>query len=243
MTRIFHTSDLHFGAEDPAALDWFAETVRTEKPDAAIVTGDLTQRARRSEFRAAAQYLAALPVPVSVEPGNHDLPYFNLFERFVRPYRRVERAAKMVEAEIDLADCVVVPLKTTARFQLRLNWSHGNVSSRGLARSLRLAQAVPDDKMVIIACHHPLVDIAETGTKGRTRGGEEALRRLSACGAQAVITGHVHTPFDVTHRLDGGGSIRLIGAGTLSERIREHVPSFNDIEIVNGDLSVRHRVA
>jgi 3',5'-cyclic AMP phosphodiesterase CpdA len=211
-----------------------------------IVTGDLTQRARRSEFRAAAQYLGALPVPVSVEPGNHDLPYFNLFERFVRPYRRLERTAKMVEAELDLTDCVIVPLKTTARFQLRLNWSHGNVASRSLTRTLRQMHAVPKQKMTVIACHHPLVDIAETGTKGRTRGGAEALRRLSSCGADAVITGHVHTPFDVMHPADGGeGSrgIRLIGAGTLSERIREHVPSFNDIEIVNGNLNVRHRVA
>ena len=29
-------------AEDPAALDWFAACVRDEKPDAVIMTGDLT---------------------------------------------------------------------------------------------------------------------------------------------------------------------------------------------------------
>ena len=27
MTKIFHVSDIHFGAEDPAALDWFAACV------------------------------------------------------------------------------------------------------------------------------------------------------------------------------------------------------------------------
>ena len=28
MTRLFHISDLHFGLEDQAALDWFRECVR-----------------------------------------------------------------------------------------------------------------------------------------------------------------------------------------------------------------------
>ena len=28
MTRLFHVSDLHFGAEDRGALDWFAQVVK-----------------------------------------------------------------------------------------------------------------------------------------------------------------------------------------------------------------------
>ncbi|MAW99120.1 MAG: metallophosphoesterase, partial [Sphingomonas sp.] len=46
MTRLFHVSDLHFGAEDRSALHWFARLVTDERPDAVIVTGDLTMRAR-----------------------------------------------------------------------------------------------------------------------------------------------------------------------------------------------------
>ncbi|MBZ6378452.1 MULTISPECIES: metallophosphoesterase family protein [Pacificimonas] len=85
MSRIFHVSDLHFGAEDPEALAWFAACVRKEQPDAVVVTGDITQMAKRSEFAAAADYLRDLAAPVTVEPGNHDLPYVNLFEPFSRP--------------------------------------------------------------------------------------------------------------------------------------------------------------
>ena len=91
MTRLFHVSDLHFGRQDQAAIDWFAATVHAERPAAVICTGDLTQRARSREFEAATRFLESLPVPVTIEPGNHDLPYFNLFERFVRPYRRYGR--------------------------------------------------------------------------------------------------------------------------------------------------------
>ncbi len=53
MIRLFHVSDIHFGAEDAAALDWFAALVRDEQPDAVIMTGDLTMRARAREFEAA----------------------------------------------------------------------------------------------------------------------------------------------------------------------------------------------
>ena len=77
MTVLFHASDLHFGAEDPAALDWFAERVADEAPDAVVITGDLTMRARSSEFAAAQAWLSQLGAPVLIEPGNHDLPYFN----------------------------------------------------------------------------------------------------------------------------------------------------------------------
>jgi len=46
MARLFHVSDLHFGREDKAAIRWFADLVRSEKPDAVVCTGDLTMRAQ-----------------------------------------------------------------------------------------------------------------------------------------------------------------------------------------------------
>jgi len=76
MTLLFHASDLHFGAEDTAALAWFAQAVTDQQPDAVIITGDLTMRARSAEFAAAQAWLADLGRPVLIEPGIHDLPYF-----------------------------------------------------------------------------------------------------------------------------------------------------------------------
>ena len=136
MTRLFHVSDLHFGREDRAALDWFAQAVADERPDAVVCTGDLTQQARAHEFAAATAWLEALPVPVTVEPGNHDLPYFNPYERFVRPYRRYGRLERMIERPLDVKNVVIVPLKTTTRFQFRYNWSWGVVTRRALAKTL-----------------------------------------------------------------------------------------------------------
>jgi 3',5'-cyclic AMP phosphodiesterase CpdA len=241
MIRLFHVSDLHFGRADQAALDWFAAAVHQERPNAVICTGDLTQRAKREEFAAACRYLEALPVPVTVEPGNHDLPYFNLFERFTRPYKRYGRLEKMIERPLDIANVVVVPLKTTARFQLRHNWSWGVVSRRSLQRSLALLEAAGDDHVKLVACHHPLVDKEGLQSSARTIRGRQALEALAKAGAHAVLSGHVHDPFDIRMEV-AGRQIRKIGAGTLSERVRESAASFNELRISDGGrLEVVHR--
>ncbi len=239
MTRLFHVSDVHFGREDRAAIDWFDATVRAEQPDAIIMTGDLTMRARAAEFSAAAKWLESLGRPVTVEVGNHDLPYFNLWARFVTPYKRYVALERMIEKPLDVNGVAVVPLKTTARFQWRLNWSKGHVSTHALQQSLALVEAVPPGGLVFVACHHPLVE-GGTRATSETRGGHRALDALATAGADAVLTGHVHDPFDVEHVV-GGRSVRLIGAGTLSERVRDRPPSFNEITIDGASFSTRAR--
>lgn len=240
MIRLFHASDVHFGAEDRAALDWFAATVRAEAPDAVVVTGDVTMRARAREFEAAAKWLESLGRPVTVEVGNHDLPYFNPWARFVTPYRRYRALEAMIERPLDLLGLTIVPLKTTARFQWRLNWSKGHVSVRALQEALALMEAAPPGHRIFIACHHPLIE-AGTRSSSRTRGGGEALAALAAAGADVVLTGHVHDPFDIRHVI-AGSEVRLIGAGTLSERLRDSPPSFNEIRIDAGIETIARRM-
>lgn len=232
MIRLFHVSDIHFGAEDQAALDWFAACVHAEQPDAVVMTGDLTMRARRREFEAAAVWLESLKRPVTVEVGNHDLPYFNPWARFVTPYKRYKSIERMIERPLDIRGVSIVPLKTTARFQFRLNWSKGWVGRRALRRTLDCIAQVPPGNLVLVAAHHPLVD-AGTQSSAKTRHGAAALTALAGAGAHAVLSGHVHDPFEVQHPTPAGG-IRLIGAGTLSERVRDTRPSFNEIRIEDG---------
>lgn len=243
MTRLFHVSDIHFGREDKEAVAWFAAVVRAEMPDAVICTGDLTMRARASEFAAAGDYLDALPVPVTVEPGNHDLPYFNPFDRLFSPYRRYGKVEKMIERTIDLAGVTIVPLRTTARAQWRKNWSWGVVSQNSLADALVKLRAADPAHVKLVACHHPLIDKEGLESEGRTLRGREAAAALAAAGADGVLSGHVHDPFEMAHSF-GGKTIRLIGAGTLSERVRSTRPSFNELLIgTSRTFNVRVRTA
>lgn len=230
MTKLFHVSDVHFGKEDPSAIAWFKERVEAERPDAVIMTGDLTMRARTREFEAGGAWLKSLAAPVTVEIGNHDIPYYwDPIRRFISPYTRYAAIERMIERPLELAGVTIVPLKTIARAQWRLNWSKGYVGHRSLQRALTQIAAAPKGNLIFVAAHHPLI---EGGTKGtaRTYRGEEALMELAHAGAHAVLSGHVHDPFDIPVER-AGRMIRMIGAGTLSVRTRNSPPGFNEVRI------------
>ena len=196
-------------------------------------------RARHREFSAACHWIKALDVPVTVEVGNHDLPYFNLIERFTDPYRRFRSIEGVLERELPIPGAKIVPLKTTARAQFRLNWSKGTVDKAALAQTLAAIDALPAGTRAIVACHHPLV---EAGTRGKalTRGGNHALAELAKRNVLAVLSGHVHDAFDLIHPTPNG-PVRMIGAGTLSQRVRSTPPSFNELTFEGERITVRVR--
>ncbi len=256
-TTLFHISDLHFGAEDRAALDWLAGEIAQHRPDGVICTGDLTMRGTTREFDAAADYLAALGVPVSIEPGNHDMPYYwEMVTRLRRPFARFEAMRTRAHSDLPIADVALASLPTVTPAQWRINWSKGCVKQPALSAALRRLEGARGLKLV--ACHHPLVD-ADTAQhrakkwapvfgntrsdhqgSGSTRGGKRALAALAGAGVTAVLSGHVHDPFDRLVETPQG-PIRIIGAGTLSERTRATAPSYNRLEWAEGALSVSVR--
>lgn len=226
---LFHASDLHFGAEDSAALAWFAREVAAHRPDGVVCTGDLTMRGRPREFAAAEAYLTALTAPVSVEPGNHDMPYYwDPVRRLARPWDRFRALHAAVHSELALGAVSVTPLRTVARAQWRINWSKGRVGKAALAEALGGVHAAHGAALRLVACHHPLID-AGTHSSGSTRGGRSALAALARAGVDAVLSGHVHDPFERVIEVEGR-AIRMIGAGTLSERLRVTRPSYNRLE-------------
>mgnify|MGYP001795445583 CR=1 FL=1 len=86
MRTIVHLSDIHFGRVDPRLLAPLIHTIGAIAPDLVAISGDLTQRARRAQFRQARAFLGQLPFRTLVVPGNHDVPLFNLAARFVDPF-------------------------------------------------------------------------------------------------------------------------------------------------------------
>ncbi len=229
-TTLFHVSDVHFGVEDKAAHRWFADAVARERPDAVICTGDITQRAKHREYAAARAWFAALGAPVLIEPGNHDMPYYNLLERFRTPFRRYEVLAGSVGSELALDDIAVVPLRTTVRAQSRFPWSDGVVKADALARTVAgLERLSGDPRCKIVSCHHPLME-GPPGSPNPTINGDAAFLALARAGAEVVLSGHVHVPFDITHEVEGR-PLRMIGAGTLSTRLRGAVPSYNVLRL------------
>ena len=82
MLTILHGSDLHFGKPHlPRVAAAFHEAARRAEPDAIVLAGDFTQRAKVREYRQARECFDSLPnVPVIVTPGNHDIPLYRVHE-------------------------------------------------------------------------------------------------------------------------------------------------------------------
>jgi len=238
-TRLFHISDVHFGVENRAALDLVAEAVREERPDALVCTGDVTQRATRSEYRAAADWFGRFDVPVWIDPGNHDMPYHNLWERFTKPYDRHNALREAVAVDwFETEDVVLFPLKTTVRSQNRWPWSDGHVTNASESRTSDALEGFKDDpRHLIVTAHHPLHGPTALGPNDTIRG-DDAMANLATKGMAAILTGHIHKPFSEIRsgiRSGKGWRTHVIGAGTLSTRLRGGIPpSYNVLTCMKG---------
>ncbi len=90
---LLQISDPHFGTEQPAVVEALLRLAQEIQPAAVIVSGDITQRARRAQFEAAREFVSRLSPPAVVAiPGNHDIPLFNVIARMFHPYAGFERA-------------------------------------------------------------------------------------------------------------------------------------------------------
>jgi 3',5'-cyclic AMP phosphodiesterase CpdA len=236
--RLLHLSDIHFGIEDASALAAASAYSKASPFDLMVITGDVTQYARRTEFAAASAWLADLPGPRLVTPGNHDTPWMGIAERIVAPFHRFERAVGPSGPESFEAPGLVVHALNSARgWQIRLNWSKGAVSTRQARFAAGALSRTPEDTIRAVACHHPLIEIPGGPMTSRVRGGERAAERLVYAGTDIVLTGHLHAPF-VQALPFGDGRTYAVGASTLSLRERGAAPGFNVIEIDGRDLAV-----
>jgi hypothetical protein len=126
------------------------------------------------------------------------------------------------------------------RAQPRLNWSKGWVSRSALRSCLAAIDALPAGTRALVAVHHPLREVGTRGT-ALTMNGLRALTELARRPAVlGVLSGHVHDPFDIIEDTPAG-PVRMIGAGTLSRRLRSTPPSFNEIGWDGATLTVRVR--
>ena len=91
MKILAHISDLHFGTEDAKVAEALIRDLNQVAISLLIISGDLTQRARKKQFLKASRYLDKLPKPQLVIPGNHDIPLFDLFRRIFMPLTRYRK--------------------------------------------------------------------------------------------------------------------------------------------------------
>lgn len=241
MRRIVHLSDLHFGRADCRLEAPLLAAIGDLAPDLVVVSGDLTQRARHSQFAAARAFLDRLPAPVLSVPGNHDTPLDNLLVRFLAPFGRYrQHIATELEPLHRDAEMIVAGVNSVNRFA----WQQGRIGRGRLARlSARLSgppgagQTAPDDPLRVAVLHHPLEQSPDSH-KRLMRGAGETLRALSDCGADLVLSGHLHLA--AAHPFRAAPGLLFVQAGTgLSTRLRGgERNTFNQIDAHGPRLEV-----
>ena len=230
-----HLTDLHFGAEDPAVVAALLAEIRADPPDLVAISGDLTQGARRPEFRAARGFIDALGAPTLVVPGNHDLTPYRLIERFTTPYKRWHTAISL-ETEPAWQDntVAVLGLNSAHRMGLHYDWSRGRVTRRRLARLLARLDALPPGLMKVVVTHHPLLPPEGEPRVPVAGGAAAALAAFARHGVCLVLAGHLHRGYARLAAAGGGPPLVLQGATSTSVRLRGEANSYARITLLAG---------
>lgn len=237
-----HLSDLHFGAEIPAAVDGLIHVADELQPDHILIGGDFTMRARRAEWQAARRFLDRLPVPSLSIPGNHDIPGANhLWQRFFNPFERYRQAiAEDLEPTAVIGDIEVVGLNTARRFGApSFDWSRGAVSvAQCVGLPFRFREETP---LRAVLVHHPLTASAKARRRLLSRNGM-LLAALEAAKVDLVLAGHFHQAYTAVLPLPlGEEDIVLANAATAcSWRVKGEPPGFHLIVLEEGWMEIEN---
>ncbi|NNC90445.1 MAG: 3',5'-cyclic-nucleotide phosphodiesterase [Akkermansiaceae bacterium] len=247
--KILQISDLHFGPPYlPEAGEALQQIIPSLQPDAIVVSGDLTQRAKRHQFEEAREFLDRLPkVPMLVIPGNHDVPLFRVAERFMDPlglYREV--ITPDLNPVLALDEAVLVGLDSTSP---RRTISNGRVHLDQLDRCKRIFAEVPPEAVRIVVAHHHFVPGPGYLRDRNMPKARRAINCFVDLGVEMILGGHLHHSyignsldfFPGNHR-DRGIIIVQSGTSTSSRgRGRErNENTFNVIEVGPRILTVIH---
>jgi 3',5'-cyclic AMP phosphodiesterase CpdA len=236
---LVHLSDIHFGTVDPAILAPLIDAVRQMQPDVVVVSGDLTQRARAAEFLEARAFLDRLPQPRIVVPGNHDVPLYNLYGRFIERLDKYQRYITTdMEPEYSDSEIAVLGVNTARS----LTWKGGRVNSRQLARLKERLCGIDSRVTKVVVTHHPF-DLPTGFSRQHVVGGaRRAMVHLAQCGADLLLSGHMHVSSvsqTVLRYQIAGHSALVVQAGTAtSTRGRGELNSFNCIRIERGLIAI-----
>lgn len=246
---IAHLSDLHFGGyADLAQFEALEIFIPTLRPDAVVIAGDLSQRARHGEFQAAHAFVNRLKPhsPVLVVPGNHDIEWWKSplglrGER--RKYEKYSRYFPDLTPVLEIPGAILAGALSSYGVALgSLTWNLRDIAVKGhLPRCETdrvagiFAKAVPGAARVLVFHHNVLP--GEMSRRMGLANWRSAYKQLVATGADVILCGHDHQ--------EGAGQIEgtlaVSTSGTHSSRMRGGRPSvFNLVTIEQTTVQIQH---
>jgi len=249
MKKILHISDLHFG---PPFLPKMGQALLQIAPslqaDAIVITGDLTQRAKRHQFEEASAFLAQLPdVHKLVVPGNHDVPLYRVVERFTDPHGMYRRyICDDLNPSLHLDGISIAGLDSTTPF---LSISGGRLHLAQLDHCRRAFDNGEQDAVRIVATHHHFVPAPDYLSNLKTQKTRRAIKSFVDMGVDLILGGHLHRSyignslsFYPGNQQDKG--IIIVQAGTATSRgglgMEHGKNSFNLLEVDRNMVQITH---
>jgi len=212
-------SDIHVGSQfQPKVFDQVVNEVNKLKPDVIVITGDLTNEGLIKEYKECKKLVSKLKTKKIITiSGNHD--YRNTGYLAFKKFFPFESVNKLSE------DIVLVTIGTA-----RPDRNEGEV---GYRQNLWLERTMKKyrDKVKILAMHHHLVGIPDTGADRLTiTDAGDVLRTLVSTKVDLVLCGHKHRPW-----IWNFGKPLITYAGTASsERARGLFENTYNIITING---------
>jgi 3',5'-cyclic AMP phosphodiesterase CpdA len=236
--RLAQVADTHAGSADPKVTAGLLDDLAAIAPDATVVCGDLTSRARGRQFADARALLEAMPGPVLVVPGNHDVPLDNPLARLLSPYTGYRNGiSPNLDPLLDVPRARILGLNTMPRWR----WKAGHVSRRQcrLVRSA-LGSAPPGSARVLVT-HHPVLPAGLSSLAGRSR----LVRAAAAAGVDVLLSGHTHDPLLAPVELRAGvvraTALSAVAGTAASTRLRASANSYLVLRISTSTIHAEVR--
>jgi len=221
LMQIVQISDLHVGSQFlQEKFDILVDEVNELNPDVIIITGDLTNEGLMKEYEKCKLLLEKFNTKkIFAISGNHD--YRNtgylLFKKFF-PFQAIN----------ELDDDVVLVTVGTAR-------PDRNEGEVGYRQNLWLERTMKkyNDKVKIVAMHHHLIAIPDTGSDQLTVvDAGDVLRTVLDTKVDVVLCGHKHRPWAWNFK-----TLTVVNAGTAtSERVRGFFENTYNILTINNRI-------
>ena len=185
MLRIAHISDTHItgdSAYKSYAYDLITNEINRLNFDFVIHTGDVTNQGLREEYERATYELKKINKPLVVLPGNHDVRNvgYKLFEELIGPLNGV----------YEFRDGVVIWVDSTIP-----DLSDGRVGGHKFRWLKKRLEEYSDRKFKIVAAHHHLVPLPDTGRERNVLyNAGDMLGLLLLHDVNLYVCGHKHVP-------------------------------------------------
>lgn len=246
MLTVLHASDFQCGRPfRPNAAEALVRFASELAPDILVVSGDLTQRAKKREFALVRSILARMPqVPRVVTPGNHDVPMFRVLERLVSPYRNWRSGISPdLNTVTRIEGATFVALNSSAPRRALVN---GRIDPFQVELAREAFASSPPTDVRALVIHHHFVPVPD-GTDGTPLPrAAELVEAFEDMDVDLVLGGHVHQTH-VTTSSDLLGErpvpgIPLIACGTTTSwRGRgpeAHLNSLNVVRVRADEIEV-----